>query len=78
MYRDISDGDLDRALSLLPEPLFRNADIYDVAVDLGFRRWYGATIWYRLIKNGRIVRTATPICRSGRWCYWERTEGSPQ
>lgn len=79
---EITPGDVDRALLLLPEPLFRNRDIYDVAIALGFKAWVGQTLWSRLKRDGRIVRTAIPLDdkqRSGARVsgfYWERTRGS--
>jgi hypothetical protein len=67
-----SDGDLSRALALLPTPLFRANDIFNVAVQLGFRMSAGQGLWTRLQKDGLIVRTNIQIGKSPRRLYWER------
>lgn len=72
----ISDAEIERALQLLPAPLFRQRDSYAVA-----RRLWGrgqepraVALWAELHDRGRIVRTGRPIGKSsGRWCYWQRT-----
>lgn len=74
----ITDGDVERALALLPSPMFRPRDIYDVADELFGRRYryYGNALWYLLEKRGRIVRTGTLIGRAKRRFYWQRTPGA--
>lgn len=79
---EITQGDVERALLLLPEPYFRNRDIYDVAIALGMKAWMGQTLWGRLKRDGLIVRTAIPIVEHNKRggyvsaFYWERTRGS--
>jgi hypothetical protein len=75
--RTYTQGDLERALILLPSPLFRHDNIYGIAVELGFRKAEGESLWYRLVRDGLIVRTNVPIGLGNRWMYWERTQGTP-
>jgi hypothetical protein len=72
----ITDGDVARALIVLPSPLFRPADIYAAAVLLGFAPSRGQSLWNALIKRGLIVRTGIPIGLAARRFYWQRTPGS--
>lgn len=69
-------GDVERVLALLPRPLFRPRDIYDVATKLGLDGSEANRMWRTLVEQGRIVRTGTPIGRFQRRFYWERTGGS--
>jgi predicted transcriptional regulator len=69
-------GDVERVLALLPAPLFRPRDIYDVAAKLGLDGSEANRMWRTLLEQGRIVRTATPIGNAKRRFYWERTRGA--
>lgn len=67
-------GDVERVLALLPAPVFRPRDIYEVARKLGIDDGSEANrMWRTLLEQGRIVRTATPIGNAKRRFYWERT-----
>lgn len=69
----IKPSDIEGALLLLPEPLFRPRDVYPVAKELGFKSTDGQSLWTALQKQGRIVRTGTRIGKGFRRFYWERT-----
>lgn len=67
-------GDVERVLALLPKPMFRPRDIYDVANRIGIHDGSEANrMWRTLVESGRIVRTGTLIGRFRNRFYWERT-----
>lgn len=77
MARGFTQGDLERALLLLPEPIFRARDIYPVAGELYGDRTRGNPLWMKLCQLGLIVRTSKRIGRYTNRFYWERTPGTP-
>lgn len=70
--RAISDGDLVRALAVMPDPYMRLRDAYGAALELGMPIWYGQTIWRLLQLHRWIERTDRPIGNARRQRYWIR------
>lgn len=65
------------ALSVFPPRVFRQNDAYAYCDRTpGRAKWHGTSLWHNLQKYGLIVRTAEPIGKNIRRCYWQRTPGS--
>ncbi len=77
MARCFTQGDIERALILLPTPIFRQRDSYAVAEELYGDRTRGNPLWMKLVELGLIVRTSKRIGHANRRFYWERTPGTP-
>lgn len=75
----VTQGDIERALILLPDDrLFRPAEIFPIARELGLDGPDGQTLWTQLLKRGWIVRTGVPISRpESRRFYWQKTPNIP-